>query len=81
MLIVVGVGVLGVVAGATHRPDRRRDPLRRQVQPRQRRPRACSSAGSAAFILALTLAQALIALLGHGRALIAWASGSWSASA
>ena len=31
--------------------------------------------GSAAFILALTLAQALIALLGHGRALIAWTVG------
>ena len=31
--------------------------------------------GSAAFIFALTLAQALIALLGHGRALIAWAVG------
>ena len=31
--------------------------------------------GSAAFIFALTLAQALIALLGHGRALIAWSVG------
>ena len=35
----------------------------------------CSFLGSAAFILALTLAQALIALLGHGRALIAWTVG------
>ena len=32
-------------------------------------------AGSAAFILALTLAQALIALQGHGRALVAWIVG------
>jgi O-antigen/teichoic acid export membrane protein len=32
-------------------------------------------AGSAAFILALTLAQALIALQGHGRALVAWVVG------
>ena len=39
LVIVVGVGVLGVVAGATHRAVRGRDPLRREVQPRKRRPR------------------------------------------
>ena len=33
------------------------------------------AAGSGLFILALTLAQALIALLGHGRALAAWCIG------
>ena len=80
VMIVVGVGVLGVIGRRHHRPDRRQDPLRRQVQPRQRRPRAAAR-GSALFILALTLAQALIALLGHGRALIAWAVGlvrAWS---
>ena len=40
VMIVVGVGVLGVVAGATIGPDGRPDPLRRQVQPRQPRPHA-----------------------------------------
>ena len=39
------------------------------------RPRAAVRSGAPLFILALTLAQALIALLGHGRALIAWVVG------
>ena len=33
----------------------------------------CSRAGSGAFILALTLAQALIALMGHAKATLSWA--------
>ncbi len=56
------IGVLGVIAAGTARPDGRRDPLRRQVQPRQHVDLALLAAGSGLFILALTLAQALIAL-------------------
>jgi len=33
------------------------------------------AAGSGAFILALTLAQALIALMGHAKATVSWAIG------
>jgi O-antigen/teichoic acid export membrane protein len=72
--IVVGVGVLGIVAGATLGPWAGQvlfgDKFNLGNQDL-----ALLCAGSACFILALTLAQALIALLGHGRALASWIVG------
>jgi O-antigen/teichoic acid export membrane protein len=74
VMIVVGVGVLGIAAGATIGPTVGQilfgDKFNLSNQDL-----TLLFVGSAAFILALTLAQALIALLGHGRALIAWAVG------
>ncbi len=74
VMIVVGVGVLGIVAGATIGPIVGQilfgDKFNLSNQDL-----TLLFVGSAAFILALTLAQALIALLGHGRALIAWTVG------
>lgn len=72
--IVVGVGVLGVVAGATIGPTVG-EILFGDKFNLGSRDLTLLFLGSAAFILALTLAQALIALLGHGRALVAWAVG------
>ena len=40
VFVVVGIGVIGVIAAGTLGAHRRRDPLRRQVHARQRRPRA-----------------------------------------
>ena len=40
VVVVVGIAALGVLGAATLGPVRRRDPLRREVQPRPRRPRA-----------------------------------------
>ncbi len=74
VMIVVGVGLLGIVAGATI------GPLVGQILFGDKfnlsnQDLTLLFVGSAAFILALTLAQALIALLGHGRALVAWTVG------
>jgi O-antigen/teichoic acid export membrane protein len=74
VMIVVGVGVLGIVAGATIGPTVG-EILFGDKFNLDSRDLTLLFLGSAAFILALTLAQALIALLGHGRALIAWAVG------
>ena len=74
VMIVVGVGVLGVVAGATIGPTVG-EILFGDKFNLGSRDLTLLFLGSAAFILALTLAQALIALLGHGRALIAWTVG------
>jgi hypothetical protein len=72
--IVVGVGALGIVAGATLGPWVGQllfgDKFNLSNQDL-----TLLFAGSACFILALTLAQALIALLGHGRALVSWIVG------
>jgi O-antigen/teichoic acid export membrane protein len=72
--IVVGVGALGIVVGATLGPWAGQllfgDKFNLSNQDL-----ALLCAGSACFILALTLAQALIALLGHGRALMSWIVG------
>ncbi len=74
VMIVVGVGVLGIAAGATIGPTVGQilfgDKFNLGNQDL-----TLLFVGSAAFILALTLAQALIALLGHGRALVAWTIG------
>jgi O-antigen/teichoic acid export membrane protein len=74
VMIVLGVGILGVVAGATIGPTVG-EILFGDKFNLGSRDLTLLFLGSAAFILALTLAQALIALLGHGRALIAWAIG------
>jgi len=74
VMIVVGVGVLGVLAGATIGPTVG-EILFGDKFNLDSRDLTLLFLGSAAFILALTLAQALIALLGHARALIAWAVG------
>ena len=63
-MIVVGVGVLGVVAGATIGPTVGEILFGDKFNLGNLRPRRCSSSAARAFILALTLAQALIALLG-----------------
>jgi O-antigen/teichoic acid export membrane protein len=74
VMIVIGVGVLGVVAGATIGPTVGQILFGDKFNLGSR-DLTLLFLGSAAFILALTLAQALIALLGHARALIAWAVG------
>lgn len=73
-MIVLGVGALGVICGATIGPTVG-EILFGDKFNLGSRDLTLLFLGSAAFILALTLAQALIALLGHGRALIAWAVG------
>jgi O-antigen/teichoic acid export membrane protein len=74
LVIVVGVGVLGVVAGATIGPTVGQILFGDKFN-LDSRDLTLLFLGSAAFITALTLAQALIALLGHLQALIAWAVG------
>ena len=74
VLIVLGVGALGIVAGATIGPTVG-EILFGDKFNLGSRDLTLLFLGSAAFILALTLAQALIALLGHGQALIAWTVG------
>jgi O-antigen/teichoic acid export membrane protein len=74
IMIVVGVGVLGIVGGATIGPTIGQILFGDKFN-LGRQDLTLLFAGSAAFILALTLAQALIALLGHARALIAWTVG------
>jgi len=74
VMIVLGVGALGVVAGATIGPTVGQILFGDKFN-LDNLDLTLLFLGSAAFILALTLAQALIALLGHGRALIAWAVG------
>jgi O-antigen/teichoic acid export membrane protein len=74
VLIVLGVGALGIAAGATIGPTVG-EILFGDKFNLGSRDLTLLFLGSAAFILALTLAQALIALLGHGRALIAWTVG------
>ena len=74
LVIVVGVGVLGVVAGATIGPTVGQILFGDKFNLGSR-DLTLLFLGSAAFITALTLAQALIALLGHALALVAWAVG------
>jgi O-antigen/teichoic acid export membrane protein len=72
--IVVGVGVFGIVAGATLGPWTGQLLFGNKFN-LGNQDLTLLFAGSACFILALTLAQALIALLGHGRALVSWVVG------
>jgi len=74
VIIVVGIGMLGVIGGVTIGPEIGKILFGDSFH-LDRVDLGLLFAGSAAFILALTLAQALIALQGHGRALVAWVVG------
>ena len=75
VLIVCGIAVLGVVGGYVLGPTAG-DILFGSKFVLDARDLALLAAGSGAFILALTLAQALIAVLGHARATWAWIIGN-----
>jgi O-antigen/teichoic acid export membrane protein len=72
--VVVAIGVIGVIAGGTLGPAVGRILFGSKFTLGSR-DLALLAAGSGLFILALTLAQALIALMGHARALVAWVVG------
>jgi O-antigen/teichoic acid export membrane protein len=72
--VVVVIGLIGVVAAATLGPFVGKILFGSKFT-LGNADLALLAAGSGLFILALTLAQALIALMGHSRALIAWAVG------
>jgi O-antigen/teichoic acid export membrane protein len=72
--IVTGIGILGVVCGVTIGPEVGKILFGTSFK-LSWEDLGLLFAGSAAFILALTLAQALIALQGHGRTLIGWVIG------
>jgi O-antigen/teichoic acid export membrane protein len=74
ILVVVGIGVIGVIAAATLGATVG-EILFGSKFTLGNVDLAMLAAGSGLFILALTLAQALIALLGHARALVAWGIG------
>jgi O-antigen/teichoic acid export membrane protein len=74
IVVVVGIGVLGVVGGFTVGPWAG-EILFGDKFTLGHRDLALLAAGSGAFILGLTLAQALIALMGHARAAAAWVVG------
>jgi hypothetical protein len=71
---VMGIGLLGILGGVTIGPEVGKILFGDSFH-LDRVDLGLLFAGSAAFILALTLAQALIALQGHGRALVAWVVG------
>lgn len=73
-MIVAGIGAIGVLAGATLGPPVG-EVLFGEKFDLGNIDLALLAAGSGLFILALTLAQALIALMGHSRALLAWLVG------
>jgi O-antigen/teichoic acid export membrane protein len=74
VLIVIGVGVLGIVGGVTVGPTVGQILFGNKFN-LEWVDLGLLCAGSAFFILALTLAQALIALQGHARAFVAWLIG------
>ncbi len=74
VMIVLGVGALGVVCGALIGPTVGTILFGDKFN-LDSRDLTLLFLGSAAFITALTLAQALIALLGHAQTLVAWAVG------
>jgi O-antigen/teichoic acid export membrane protein len=74
VLVVVGIGALGALGGGTLGPWAG-GILFGSKFTLGNLDLALLAAGSGLFILALTLAQALIALLGHARALWAWLTG------
>ena len=71
VFVVVGIGVIGVIAGGTLGPAVGEILFGSKFQ-LGNADLAMLAAGSGLFILAMTLAQALIALLGHSRVLVAW---------
>jgi O-antigen/teichoic acid export membrane protein len=74
VVVVVGIGLLGVLGGATLGPFVGKILFGSKFH-LGNLDLALLAAGSGLFILALTLAQALIALLGHRRAMTAWLVG------
>jgi len=74
VVVVVAIGALGVLAAGTIGPAAG-EILFGDKFNLGNVDLALLAAGSALFILALTLAQALIALMGHARVLVAWALG------
>ena len=74
VVIVVGIGVLGVVAGGSLGPFAGRILFGPKFN-LGHLDVALLAAGSGLFILALTLSQALIALSGHHQAMAAWLAG------
>lgn len=75
LVIVISIGAIGVVAGYILGPTAG-EILFGDKFTLGARDLALLAAGSGLFILALTLAQALIALMGHSRATYAWVAGN-----
>jgi O-antigen/teichoic acid export membrane protein len=73
--IVIAIGILGVIAGYLVGPTAG-EILFGDKFTLGARDLALLAAGSGLFILALTLAQALIAVMGHSRATYAWIVGN-----
>lgn len=74
VLVVIGIGAAGVIGGATLGPTVGEILFGDKFQ-LGNIDLALLAAGSGLFILALTLAQAMIALLGHARVLYSWIVG------
>ena len=74
VLVVVGIAAAGVIGGATLGPPVGEILFGNKFN-LDRVDLALLAGGTGLFILALTLAQALIALMGHSRVLIAWLVG------
>jgi O-antigen/teichoic acid export membrane protein len=72
VLLVVGVGTVGVVGAYVLGPWAVQLFFGKSINGGEL---ALLAAGSGAFILALTLAQALIALMGHAKATVSWLVG------
>lgn len=75
LVIVIAIAVIGVVGGYLLGPTAG-EILFGDKFTLEARDLALLAAGSGLFILALTLAQALIAVMGHSRATYAWVAGN-----
>jgi O-antigen/teichoic acid export membrane protein len=75
VVIVVSIGLLGVVGGATLGATAGKILFGSKFR-LDNGDLALLAAGCGLFVLALTLAQALIALMGHSRATYAWVAGN-----
>lgn len=75
VVIVVGLGLVGTVAAATIGPFVGKIAFGEEKFILGNRDLALLTAGAGGFILALTLAQGLIALRGYGGAAISWMAG------
>lgn len=75
VIIVVGLGVVGTIGGLTLGPFAGKLLFGEEKFILDHRDLALLAAGSGGFILALTLAQGLIALKGYGQAAVAWIVG------
>lgn len=74
VFVVAVIGVVGVLAGGTLGPEVGKVLFGKKFT-LDSRDLALLAGGSCLFILALTLAQALIAIMGHARALVSWLVG------